>query len=136
MNSILKFFTRWWRFISFTLLALLSAYEEVQQLIQRGSWHDYMTWLPIWNTDWQGFWKLLDSHHAVFGAFVLVFAFVLRLQPKNFFTWKSKFLTDTAHVVIIWYAFFYIRNLGMHIIFMNPDFIRWKYLLPIFGGML
>lgn len=119
------------RIFLFVLLALLSSYEEIMQLIERGSWHLGMTWLPIWNTQWDGFWKLFDSHHFVFGLFVLAFATVLRMQPKDFFYWESRLITDAIHIGIYWWAFFYIRNLGMHIIFMNPEYIRWKYLSPI-----
>lgn len=119
------------RIILFIVLALLSSYEEIMQLIERGSWHKAMTWLPIWETDWDGTWKLFDAHHFIFGAFVLAFAIVLRMKPKQFFYIKNKLLTDAAHIAIYWWAFFYIRNIGMHVLFMNPEYIRWKYLLPI-----
>lgn len=115
----------------FILLALLSAYEEVMQLIQRGSWHEGMTWLPIWETDWNSFWKLFDTHHLVFGLFVLAFTVAIRIKPKNLFYWKNELITDLAHIGIYWWAFFWIRNIGMHILFMNYEYIRWKYLLPI-----
>jgi hypothetical protein len=109
------------------------------QLIQRGSWHIGMTWLPIWETSWDGTWKLFDSHHFIFGLFVLAFAFVLRMKPKYFFKLQLRFfsdrwnylLTEGLHIVIVWQTFFWIRNIGMHILFMNPDYIRWYYLLPI-----
>lgn len=119
------------RVFAFILLALLSSYEEIMQLIQRGSWHIGMTWLPIWETAWDGTWKLFDSHHFVFGLFVLALAFVLRMKPKYFFKFENQLLTDGLHIVLTWWAFFYIRNIGMHVLFMNPEFIRWKYLLPV-----
>lgn len=113
------------------MLALLSAYEETMQLIERGSWHIYMTWLPIWNTAWDGFWKLFDAHHFMFGVFVLALAIVLRMKPKNYFYLKNQIITDLSHILLYWWMFFYIRNIGMHILFMNTEFIRWKYLLPV-----
>lgn len=119
------------RIILFVILALLSSYEEIMQLIQRGSWYIGMTWLPIWKTAWDGTWRLFDSHHFIFGLFVLAFAFVLKMKPKYFFRFRNVLLTDGLHIVLTWWAFFYIRNIGMHILFMNPDYIRWKYLLPI-----
>lgn len=130
---------KYFRVPSFILLALLSAYEEVMQLIQRGSWHEGMTWLPIWNTDWDGFWKLFDAHHSVYGVFVFALAVAMRLQVKYLFKLKLNFFSDNLnywvteilHIAIIWQCFFWFRNIGMHILFMNPEYIRWKYLLPI-----
>ena len=127
------------RIITFVMLALLSAYEEIMQLIQRGSWHIGMTWLPIWETAWDGKWKLFDSHHFIFGLFVLAFACVLRMQPKYFFKLQLRFfsdkwntwITEGMHIVIVWWAFFWIRNIGMHVLFMRSEYIRWEYLLPI-----
>lgn len=54
------------------ILAILSAWEEVHQLTQRGSWkrEDYR--YPEWFTDVKGKWKNWDSHHFAFGLFVLV----------------------------------------------------------------
>lgn len=120
-----------YRIITFIILALLSSYEEIMQLIQRGSWHIGMTWLPVWETAWDGTWKLFDAHHFIFGLFVLAFAFTLRMKPKYFFKFENQLLTDGLHIVLTWWAFFWIRNIGMHILFMNSEFIRWKYLLPI-----
>jgi len=120
---------RW--LILFIILSLLSAYEETLQLIQRGDWAREVTWLPIWETAWDGTWKLFDTHHLVFGLFALVMMILLTSERKNIFTLKNKILTETAHILIYWWIFFWIRNLGMHVIFMKYEFIRWEYLLPV-----
>jgi len=54
------------------LLSFFGAWEETQQLIQRGSWkrEDYR--IPIWQTDWKSWKKNFDSHHVSNGLFVLV----------------------------------------------------------------
>ena len=99
---------------------MLSAWEEVQQLIQRGSWkrEDYR--VSIWATDWSGQWKLFDSHHLAFGAFILVmFTFVYFAD----IVWWS--------IPIYWAVFFYLRNIWMHIVFKRKPI--WWYLIPFYG---
>ena len=105
------------------LFAALSSYREILVLIERGSWKANVTWLPFWKTDWQSFWAVFDTHHFTYGLFILAIAFSMRKGYK---------ITGKIYdVVIIWFTFFYFRNICMHVLFMNPEFIRWKYLLPI-----
>ena len=106
-------------YLLFVLLAGFSAWEEVQQLIQRGSWkrEDYR--VPIWTTDWKGIWADFDSHHIAFGGFVLIM-FLLMYYLKIKVIWLMP---------AYWLLFFYIRNIWMHIIFKKKPL--WKYLIPL-----
>ena len=91
------------------ILALLSAYREVQILIDRGSWRkeDYRN--IFWKTDWQSKWKNLDSFHVSNGLFVLVMFFAM-----DTITWYL--------VPVYWFGFMQVRNVGLHIIFKRvPD---------------
>lgn len=97
------------------ILALLSAWEEVQQLVQRGSWkrEDYR--YPEWTTKHDSIWKNFDSHHFAFGLFVLVMFFVMSIGT---ITWYL--------VPVYWFGFFKVRNIGLHIIFKKKPL--WGYL--------
>ncbi len=98
------------------LLATLSAWEEVQQLIQRGSWkrEDYR--IPIWETKWDGKWKLFDSHHVAFGLFILVMILTLYFAPI-----KEWWMMPIAFILFWW-----VRNIFMHIVFNKQPL--WQYL--------
>lgn len=98
------------------LLALFSAWEEVQQLIQRGSWkrEDYR--YPEWFTDVKGKWKNFDSHHTAFGLFVVV-------MSLSFYFIK---LDSIWYTPLVWLGFFYVRNIFMHIVFKVEPI--WAYL--------
>lgn len=104
--------------ILIVLLGILSAFEEVQQLVQRGSWkrEDYR--YPEWFTDVKGKWKNFDSHHTAFGAFVVV-------MSLSFYFIRLNSIWETP---LVWLFFFYIRNIGMHIIFKREPI--YSYLLP------
>lgn len=125
--------------ITLIILAMLSAYEETQQLIQRGSWKKEDYWIPIWETKWDGFWKLFDSHHLAFGAFVLVMSHLLITGlnwaiAESIYSFigleASAFLVEVTNVIILWVFFFYIRNIFMHIVFPKKD-RKWIYLIPM-----
>lgn len=91
------------------ILAILSAYREVEILIDRGSWRkeDYRN--IFWKTDWQSWLKNADSFHVSNGLFVLVMFFAMET-----ITWYL--------VPVYWFGFFQVRNLGMHVIFKRvPD---------------
>ena len=97
------------------LLAYFSAWEEVQQLVQRGSWkrEDYR--VSIWATDWDGQWKIFDSHHVAFGLFV-----------TTFFIY-AYFGILTLWLVPVYIAvFWYLRNIFMHIVLKRKPL--WEYL--------
>lgn len=98
--------------ICLTILSILSAYREVKVLIDRGSWkkEDYRN--IYWDIDWKSKFKDFDSHHASYGLFILVMLFALGI------TWYL--------VPVYWFGFFYIRNLGLHIIFKKKPI--WNYL--------
>jgi len=104
------------------VLGLLSAWEEIQQLIQRGDWKIFMFWIPIWIIDQISEWKDFDSHHVAFGAFVVVmFIFDYFSNPIYW------------HSILYLFLFWYIRNIGMHILFRYSGYREWKYLLPLIG---
>ena len=122
--------------ILFVLLGLLSAWEEINQLVQRGSWQRDMFYsFLFWETAWNSKWKLFDSHHVAFGAFVLCLMSVLVLTDLHKYFEFLFALGITfqylLQIVTLWFVFFYIRNLGLHIIFRKNVFRQWKYLLPI-----
>jgi hypothetical protein len=98
------------------LLAIISAWEETQQLIQRGSWkrEDYR--IPIWETKWDSKWKLFDSHHVAFGLFILVMILTLYFAP----------IKEWWMMPITFVLFWWIRNIFMHIVFKRQPL--WQYL--------
>jgi hypothetical protein len=124
------------------VLALLSSWEELQQLVQRGSWRKDMFYpFLFWETKWNSKWKLFDSHHIAFGLFILVMCIILRIDsysPCDSITWLTRgnfnlppFLKISIDVILTWWFFFYIRNLGLHIIFRRSYYRQWKYISPI-----
>ena len=104
--------------ILLVLLAGLSAWEEVQQLVQRGSWkrEDYR--YPEWPTDYNTWKKNFDSHHFAFGAFVLVMFSLMSLVKLEW--WM---------IPIAWLVFFRVRNIFLHIIFKKKPI--WAYLYKL-----
>lgn len=98
------------------ILAILSAYREVQILIERGSWRkeDYRN--IFWYTDWKSWLKNFDSFHVSNGLFVLVMFFAMSIDT---ITWYL--------VPLYWLGFFYVRNIGLHIIFKKKPI--YSYLL-------
>ncbi len=107
--------------ITFIVLGFLSATEETQQLIQRGSWRIVDYSVPTWGTDWKGFKRFFNSHHSVFGMFVLVMLILIYV-----FTIEQIWL-----IPIYWAVFFYIRNITMHVVFANKKI--WWYWIPFYG---
>lgn len=103
-------------YLLFILLAGLSAWEEVQQLVQRGSWkrEDYR--YPEWFTDVKGKWKNWDSHHFAFGLFVLVMFFTMSVGTIIWYL-----------VPLYWGGFMYVRNIGLHIIFKKKPIYTYLY---------
>jgi hypothetical protein len=122
--------------ILFILMGLLSAWEELQQLVQRGSWRKDMFYsFLFWKTKWNSKWKLFDSHHIAFGAFILCTMAVLVFGDLHKYvdllpTFLGGF-AEVALILILWWIFFYIRNLGLHIILRRKSYKEYKYLLPI-----
>ncbi len=98
------------------ILAILSAWEEVHQLTQRGSWkrEDYR--YPEWFTDVKGKWKNWDSHHVTFGLFVLVMFFAMSVGTIIWYL-----------VPLYWGGFMYVRNIGLHIIFKKKPIYTYLY---------
>src|SRR5574338_1341665 len=89
------------------LLSFFSAWEELQQLIQRGDWNrkDFYSFL-FWDTAWNDKWKLFDSHHIAFGLFVVT------MILGFYFIRINKFW----HLPLLWILFFYLRNVFMHVV--------------------
>ena len=118
------------------LLGLLSSWEEIQQLVQRGSWQRDMFYsFLFWETKWNSKWKLFDSHHIAFGAFILCTMSVLVFADLHkYIDFLSQYIgtwSELASVLILWWLFFYVRNLGLHILLRRKNFRQWKYLSPI-----
>ena len=115
--------------ILLVLLGMLSAYREVQILIDRGSWRkeDYRN--IFWYTDWKSWLKNFDSFHVINGLFVLVMMYALNSPLDSIFgltgsfAWMNPFL----NVIIYWLGFFKVRNIGLHIIFKKKPI--YSYLL-------
>ena len=115
------------------LLAMFSAWEEIQQLIQRGSWDKKDFWIPTWDTQWNGIFKLFDSHHIAFGAFILIMFYIIE-HPPSLILGLGSSLPFWLGLLFYWVIFFYIRDLFMHIIFTKKR--RWAYIVPLFGGLI
>ena len=101
------------------LLAILSAWEEVQQLVQRGSWRREDYRYPEWKTDWRTWKATLDSHHVAFGLFIVVMILALYFAP----------ITEWYMMPISFVLFWWVRNIFMHIAFKRKPL--WKYLWKI-----
>ncbi|MBK7381707.1 MAG: hypothetical protein IPJ03_22465 [Ignavibacteriales bacterium] len=116
------------------VLALLSAYREVGVLIDRGSWDKEVTWLKFWDVDWKSTWRVFDPHHFSYGLSILIFFLTIAYQPVNLSYPLISWLNSIAVAVTYWFIFFYVRNIGLHIIFMTNEYKRWVYLIPLIGG--
>lgn len=123
-------------YLLFILLSGLSAWEEVQQLVQRGSWkrEDYR--YPEWNTKHDSIWKNFDSHHLCFGLFVLVIFFIMASKSYVSLTDLTGLsLADmqpvriAIDIIFNWLVFFRIRNIFMHIVFKRKPL--WAYLYKL-----
>ena len=115
------------------VIAVLS-YREIGILCQRRS-YDFKAFKYIyWQTDQTNFWrKNFDWFHISNGLIVwLIVLLAMDSLPKITF-----YLLDS---VIYWYAFFYIRNIWMHVILPRWDSkspqLRLWYLVPLAGGFL
>jgi len=128
------------------ILAAVSAFREIEILIERGSWNSDITWLKFWktklfnipNTDsfhfaW-GLWWLLIVVAIVFnGIWVYLFGefpvhFYLIIFGKSF--WFI-ILSVIINSILYWQMYMYFRNVCMHIVFMKKDSMRLSYLSPI-----
>lgn len=106
------------------VLGSLSAWEEIQQLVQRGSWKKDMFYdFLFWNTDWKTIWKNFDSHHIAFGLFIAVLGLSFYYVSLN----------ELWHVPLFWLWFFYVRNAFMHIFFRRKEYRQWEYLYKKFS---
>jgi len=106
------------------LSGLAGAYFECERLVSSGKWSPDYVKIPFWDELW--ILPMSDSYHLMFGFTV---AFLLLITKKwIMFTMKNKLINFVSHTVFYWLVFWWIRNIGMHILFVN-DF-RWTYLLP------
>ena len=119
-------------FIFLGLLGLISAYREIQILIETDRWNIIKTWIPIWGLNWWDRWyKGFDSFHLPNGLFALVMCILIVYDFKGI---DLNFLGDfkgIALILIYWWFYFWIRNIGMHILFLRGKYREWKYLSPI-----
>lgn len=118
------------------LLGLLSSWEEINELYRDGSWRrDMFFSFLFWDTNPNTKWKNFDSKHVSFGAFILCTMTVLIQGDLHKYTLLlSQYLggfAEYALILILWWFFFYVRNIGMHILLRRKNFRQWKYALPI-----
>ena len=119
----------------FILLALLSSWEEIIELTRDKSWQKDMFYsFLFWQTPYKSIWKNFDSKHVSFGAFILCTMTVLIQGNLPKYTLiLNQFLgtwSNLAYILILWWAFMYVRNFGLHILFRYKKHRQWKYLLP------
>jgi len=103
---------------------LSGAYFECERLVASLKWKPEYVKVPFWDDIW--IIPNSDSYHLMFGicASALMFITIDALKLFNKLTWKW-----TAFVfVLIWFGFFWVRNIGMHILFVNDN--RWWYWFP------
>src|SRR5690554_5146027 len=118
------------------ILALLSAYREIEILINRGSWKIEHFKIKFWQTDHSSIWKNFDSFHVMGGLFtVFMFLGFYLAYAEPYFLVVINIFNDIPGlietVIVYWLLFYYIRNLFMHIIFRKEAYRQWNYLLPI-----
>jgi len=115
------------------LLGLLSAWEEINELIRDRSWdRDMFYSFLFWDSNPNSRWKNFDSKHFSFGLFALVLCIMITTCTSSVYFWLGSYiLSISISTIINWWGFFYIRNLGMHILFRKNAFRQWKYLSPI-----
>lgn len=122
------------------LLGLLSAWEEINELYRDGSWKRDMFYpFLFWGTNPNSKWKNFDSKHVSFGLFALVLCILIAMYPNYCQSCAlagllNQYLggfAEYALILILWWFFFYVRNIGMHILLRRKNFRQWKYALPI-----
>jgi len=122
--------------IAVFVLAFLSAYREIEILINRGSRKIEHFKIKFWQTDHNSIWKNFDSFHVMGGLFTVVmfYAFYLSYSEPYFlilFNITNSVLDVAIFIIAYWVLFYYIRNLFMHIIFRKKAYRQWNYLLPV-----
>jgi len=106
------------------LAGLAGAYFECERLVDSGKWSLEFLRIPLWNDIW--ILPNSDSYHLMFGIFATL---LMIIKERNiFFSFTPLFWNVIAHVVVYWYLFFWIRNIGMHCLFTHDD--RWWYWFP------
>ena len=123
-----------WIFLG--LLGLISAYREIQILIETDRWNIIKTWISIWGLNWWDRWyKGFDSFHLPNGLFALVMCIMIIIHPPDYMFGLGCFLPDWLEqplfILIYWWFYFWVRNIGMHILFLRGKYREWKYLSPI-----
>ena len=123
----------------FILMALLSSWEEIIELNRDGSWQKDISYsFLFWETPYNSIWKNFDAKHVSFGAFILCTSVVLIQGNLPKYTlildqWLNQFLGGLGEVtliLILWWAFMYVRNFGLHILLRRKGYRDWKYLSP------
>ena len=103
---------------------LSGAYFECERLVSSGKWWEHYVKVPFWNKVW--IIPNSDSYHLMFGitASALMFITIDALKLLNKFTWKW----TAFNFILVWFGFFWVRNIGLHILFVNDN--RWWYWFP------
>lgn len=124
-------------FIIAILVGLIDAYAEVLRLIETKRWDYRVTFIKSWGLDWWDKWyKIFDSFHLLpglvkWGLPALGVSISWYICTDIALIWVYPFwLTMLIHFLFFGYLFWYIRNIGMHIVWMKKDYRRWKYLIP------
>lgn len=112
--------------IELIIIALIMGYREVQILIDRGSWLAFHHLDVFWYTDQDSKKKDLDSFHISNG--IITYLIIRLAELPDFIGYE---LSD----IIYWFAFFYIRNLVLHIILKRKGYREWWYIIPIIGKL-
>jgi hypothetical protein len=129
------------------LMASVSAHREVEILIDGGHWNIGMTWLKFWGKDWTGTKRLFNSFHAMWGLWWAMIVFYIVTQAIWYYLYGQPLmemwlliigkeigwalLSVGLNILIYWQMYMYFRNINMHIVFMNPKYMRLSVLLPI-----
>ena len=107
-----------------TLAGFSGAYFECERLVSSSKWKSEYVKIPFWDQVW--ILPNSDSYHFMFGLTVLFFL----MLTKRWQLFQSKILNMYSHIVIYWLLFWWFRNIGMHILFVNDN--RWWYWFPPF----
>jgi len=109
------------------LLALIDSYSEVLRLIETKRWDYRVTYIKSWGMSWGNKWyKIFDSFHLLPGLSkngLIICAISCAFSDSLFnISFFSQALNTIAQYVALIWGFWWVRNIGMHIIWMNKGY--------------